>query len=59
MKNSSGFLTSFFSGEDPTMSRERAPYANTQADPAPRPNFESNDFDIGIWQPCEGLGVNL
>ena len=51
--------TLLFSGDDPTMPREPAPYANSQAKPAPRPNFESNDFDIGIWQPCEGQGVNL
>jgi tristetraprolin/butyrate response factor 1 len=52
-------LFEFELGDDPTMPREPAPYANLQAKPAPRPNFESNDFDIGIWQPCEGQGVNL
>ena len=40
------------------MSQGPTHYANSQAEPAPGPNFENNDFDIGIWQPCEGRGVN-
>jgi len=48
-------LFDFELGDDPMMSRGPTPYANPQVEPAPGPNFGSNDFDIGVWQPCEGL----
>jgi len=42
-------LFDFELGDDPASSRDSGSYPNSQAKLEPIPNFENNDFDIGVW----------